>query len=275
MKKIVKIGSMLVTLSLLLSVIPGMTVKAATTYYIYCSSGTQGYNSNDGKYEYTLCTDAECTIPANITTLSGGDIIEPISGSRSVEIYKDGIQISLGTAQQDIPEGIYTYEISALVNKQNRGHIDLTTYNPSASTPGNDAKAEDKHEHNWEWVETREATMTTNGEESLCCTLCGARGESREMPNSSYGMFCKMIANRINNAAENEVIDIESDIWFTMPKYVMEALKARRDVTLNLTLKYQNQKYQLRVPAGYDMSVLEEADWYGVLYLNQFFGVAE
>ena len=279
MKKLMKLGSLLITLSLLLSTIPGMTVKAATTYYIYCSSGVIGYNSAEGKYEYTLCTDEECTIPANITTLSGGDGIEMITGSKSVELRKDGIQIAIGNGLHDIPAGTYTYEISVLVNKQNKGRIELTTYNPpaSASTSDNHTKEEDKedkHEHNWEWIQIQAATDAQDGVEAMCCTECGQQGESRTIVSSAYGVFCGETKDKITGAAENATVEMETEIWSSLPKSVMDAIKERRDLTVNLTLTYQNKEYPLSIPAGYDMSVLEEADWYGVLYLNQFFGVA-
>ena len=279
MKKLMKLGSLLITLSLLLSTIPGMTVKAATTYYIYCSSGAIGYNSAEGKYEYTLCTDEGCTIPANITTLSGGDGIKTITGSKSVELRKDGLQETIGTGLHDIPAGTYTYEISAPVNEQNRGRIELTTYNPpaSASTSDNHTKEEDKedkHEHNWEWIQIQAATDAQDGVEAMCCTECGQQGESRTIVSSAYGVFCGETKDKITGAAENATVEMETEIWSALPKSVMDAIKERRDLTVNLTLTYQNKEYPLSIPAGYDMSVLEEADWYGVLYLNQFFGVA-
>lgn len=290
MKKLMKLGSLLITLSLLLSTIPGMTVKAATTYYIYCSSGAIGYNSAEGKYEYTLCTDEGCTIPANITTLSGGDGIKTITGSKSVELRKDGLQKTIGTGLHDIPAGTYTYEISAPVNEQNRGLIELTTYNPPASAPVDPApalgepvlvdpapapeKEEDKHEHNWEWIQIQAATDAQDGVEAMCCTECGQQGESRTIVSSAYGVFCGETKDKITGAAENATVEMETEIWSALPKSVMDAIKERRDLTVNLTLTYQNKEYPLSIPAGYDMSVLEEADWYGVLYLNQFFGVA-
>jgi len=87
-------------------------------------------------------------------------------------------------------------------------------------------------------------------------------------------MFCNATADKISKAAENATVEMETEIWSSLPKSVMDAIKERRDLTVNLTLTYQNKEYPLSIPAGYDMSVLEEADWYGVLYLNQFFGVA-
>ena len=136
------------------------------------------------------------------------------------------------------------------------------------------ALEEDKHEHNWEWIQIQAATDAQDGVEAMCCTECGQQGESRTIVSSAYGVFCGETKDKITGAAENATVEMETEIWSSLPKSVMDVIKERRDLTVNLTLTYQNKEYPLSIPAGYDMSVLEEADWYGVLYLNQFFGVA-
>lgn len=182
-------------------------------------------------------------------------------------------------AHYTLPEDSEEYTVIAVVWDRSRQAILIelvsseNLQNDNRTNASDDSK--ESHEHNWEWEKTQDATDTRDGEEQLYCTICGARGESRAIANSSYGTFCNMTSDKINYAPENAIVEIETNIWSAMPKSVIEALKARRDVTVKMTLTYQNQKYPLLIPAGYDMSVLEEADWYGVLYLNQFFGVVE
>lgn len=155
-------------------------------------------------------------------------------------------------------------------------HVTLKPKSTSSAAPGEPApeKEEDKHEHNWEWIQIQAATDAQDGVEAMCCTECGQQGESRTIVSSAYGVFCGETKDKITGAAENATVEMETEIWSALPKSVMDAIKERRDLTVNLTLTYQNKEYPLSIPAGYDMSVLEEADWYGVLYLNQFFGVA-
>lgn len=182
-------------------------------------------------------------------------------------------------AHYTLPEDSETYTVIAVVWEPDSRVVLIELVSSENLENDNRTNASDdskeSHEHNWEWKKTQDATDTRDGEEQLYCTICGARGESRAIANSSCGTFCNMTSDKINYALENAIVEIETNIWSAMPKSVIEALKARRDVTVKMTLTYQNQKYPLLIPAGYDMSVLEEADWYGVLYLNQFFGVVE
>ncbi|MBQ9135829.1 MAG: hypothetical protein IJX66_07040, partial [Lachnospiraceae bacterium] len=56
---------------------------------------------------------------------------------------------------------------------------------------------------------------------------------------------------------------------------VIEAIREREDLTVKITLTHEKEQYLLVFGPNRDMSMLEEADWYGVLYLNQFFGVEQ
>ena len=259
MKKLMKLGSLLVTLSLLLSVMPGMSVHAATEY---------DYNLTVGQILYP------------------GDTIK-VGGHSGLEIYIDNVD-----RNDRIVNKVFTVEQGEQFEVKEKeeslrgggGHIvhvfQLATYTPTSSTPDNNTNAsnapekEDKHEHNWEWIQIQAATDAQDGVEAMCCTECGQQGESRTIVSSAYGVFCGETKDKITGAAENATVEMETEIWSSLPKSVMDAIKERRDLTVNLTLTYQNKEYPLSIPAGYDMSVLEEADWYGVLYLNQFFGVA-
>ena len=114
-----------------------------------------------------------------------------------------------------------------------------------------------------------------DGKEVLYCVDCDTMGSSRAINNSAYAKFCKNSSEKIRSAEENSIVEIETDIWCSVTKEVMNAIKERRDVTVNMILTNQNKKYRLSIPAECDMSVLEDADYYGVLYLNQFFEVVQ
>ncbi|MBP3604944.1 MAG: hypothetical protein J6J79_12440 [Lachnospiraceae bacterium] len=259
MKKLMKLGSLLVTLSLLLSVMPGMSVQAATGYDSHLTVGQILYpgdtitvNGHSGLVIYIDNVDRDDRIVNKVFTVEQGEQFEVKEKEESL--------------RGDAGHIVYVFR--------------LATYTPTSSTPDNNTNAsnapekEDKHEHNWEWIQIQAATDAQDGVEVMCCTECGQQGETRKIANSAYGMFCNATADKISKAAENATVEMETEIWSALPKSVMDAIKERRDLTVNLTLTYQNKEYPLSIPAGYDMSVLEEADWYGVLYLNQFFGVA-
>ena len=272
MKKLMKKGSLLITLSLLLSMMIGMSVYAT------------------GEYSFV----------GTVWTLSVGDILD--SGDKLVS---NGENMPIQLYQKD-DSGSYNYVGGSVLEENKQVYtvpagmqfivddiqfqthqigadygVYVSLYQPPVPTPDNNTNAsnapekeEDKHEHNWEWIQIQAATDAQDGVEAMCCTECGQQGESRTIVSSAYGVFCGETKDKITGAAENATVEMETEIWSSLPKSVMDAIKERRDLTVNLTLTYQNKEYPLSIPAGYDMSVLEEADWYGVLYLNQFFGVA-
>jgi len=267
MKKLMKKGSLLIVWSLLLAMMFGMSVHA-TEY--------------DLDYTGTL-TEGQILYP--------GDKLKMDASMLYFKIYIDGHEAQNRIVEETSIRHVFTvaqgehfkvvniiYDGSGYAGGKN---VYLATYTPTSSTPDNNTNAsnapekeEDKHEHNWEWIQIQAATDAQDGVEAMCCTECGQQGESRTIVSSAYGVFCGETKDKITGATENATVEMETEIWSSLPKSVMDAIKERRDLTVNLTLTYQNKEYPLSIPAGYDMSVLEEADWYGVLYLNQFFGVA-
>lgn len=245
MKKHVKKGSLLIALSLLLVMMMGMTVNAASTYWMYCFNGTQGLV--DGRYEYTLCTDEDCTTPANITTLSGGDEIkllwkDPLL-SKSVYFYVDGIQISIGTSDKEIPEGTYTYEISVI--EQNKGRIDLTTYEQAPAQDNDDSEVKD----------TKDKRKESKVEEPK---------ETEEQ------IFIKELLARVAAAKAGDTIVIDATLWHSFSATVLEELLSKEGVNYTLYYIYGGECFYITIPAG---AALEEGcEWYGPLKLNAMFG---
>ena len=273
MKKLMKKGSLLIVWSLLLAMMFGMSVHATEYDLEYMNTLTEGQILNP---DDTLKMD------------TSNFLLDIFIDSINVDdrIVVDVNDISVFTVRQG--EHFKVEDIIIDDSYPGRKSVYLVTYTPPSSTPDNNTNAapapekpapapekeEDKHEHNWEWIQIQAATDSQDGVEAMCCTECGQQGESRTIVSSAYGVFCGETKDKITGATENATVEMETEIWSSLPKSVMDAIKERRDLTVNLTLTYQNKEYPLSIPAGYDMSVLEEADWYGVLYLNQFFGVA-
>ena len=151
MKKLMKLGSLLVTLSLLLSVMPGMSVHAAT------------------EYDYYNLTVGQILYP--------GDTIIRVDSHSGLEIYIDDVYRSDRSVN-----GVFTVEQGEQFEVKEKeeslrgdmGHIvhvfQLATYTPPSSIPDNNTNAsnvsekeEDKHEHNWEWIQIQAATDAQDG----------------------------------------------------------------------------------------------------------------
>lgn len=123
---------MLVTLSLLLSVIPGMSVRAATEY--------GGYNLPVGQILYpgdTITVDSHSALVIYIDDVERDDRIV-----NNVFTVEQGEQFEVK-------------EKSEYGNNHIAHEFRLATYTHPALTPDNNTNAleaeEDKHEHNLEW----------------------------------------------------------------------------------------------------------------------------
>lgn len=260
MKKHVKKGSLLIALSLLLVMMMGMTVNAASTYWMYCFNGTQGLV--DGRYEYTLCMDEDCTTPANITTLSGGDEIKLLWKSpllsKSVKVFVDGIQISIGTGDKEIPEGTYTYEISVV--EQNIGRIDLTTYEQAPAQDNDDSEDEGDND----------SAAENNLEEDDKQVEKKKEKKPEEPKESEEQIFINELLARAAAAKAGDTIVIDATLWHSFSAKVLEELLSKEGVNYTLYYNYSGECFYITIPAG---AALEEGcEWYGPLKLNAMFG---
>ena len=267
----------LFAMALVLSMMMGMTVNAASTYYVLCARYDQGKHGD--KWSYTLCSDADHKIPANISTLSGEDIIT-VDPCGWLNIYLDE---TLETQISDyygrtytIPDGTYSYAIEK--EPDGEGKFSLTTYNQGAAGPAVPAPADEQEKkscsHGGKYSKViKEPTETEDAIIGWFCENCGERVGDEVGANSSYALFLKNIINKINNAEAGSTVEIKSEVWNTLTQEVMLALQARRDIHVVLILPYQNEDYQYVIPAGTAFDTSEM--FYGPLYLGQLFGMTK
>ena len=181
----------------------------------------------------------------------GGDqLIGTISGLLYVYIDND-LKHAAGTSYT-VPEG--TYRVSDLISDN---HVYLTSTAP--------------HVHIWEVKEVLQAADADTDAHGAWACACGAT-KNEAIPNTGFATFLKDSCDEILNAEENSTVEIDTGIWGSLRDDVIEAIKEREDLTVKITLTHEKEQYLLVFGPDRDMSVLEEADWYGVLYLSQFFG---
>ena len=184
----------------------------------------------------------------------GGDqLIGIYSGLLYVYIDND-LKHAAGTSYT-VPEG--TYRVSDLISDD---HVYLTSTAP--------------HVHIWEVKEVLQAADADTDAHGAWACACGAT-KSEAIPGTGFATFLEDSCDEILNGEENGTVEINTGIWCSLKSDVIEAIKEREDLTVKVTMSYEGEEYLLVFPAGRDMSMLEEADWYGVLYLNQFFGVEQ
>ena len=198
------------------------------------------------------------------TEVVGGDVIEV--SSAGIAVYIDGNQvyehITNDSTSYTVPAG--TYEVSdrtfTVMANYDLYSIYLTTLTP--------------HVHIWEVKEVLQAADADTDAHGAWACACGAT-KNEAIPGTGFATFLKDSCDKILNAEENGTVEINTGIWCSLKSDVIEAIKEREDLTVKVTMSYEGEEYLLVFPAGRDMSMLEEADWYGVLYLNQFFGVEQ
>lgn len=125
--------------------------------------------------------------------------------------------------------------------------------------------------HNLDYELVRPATAERDALMAQQCILCGKVFDYAEVPNSAYAAFQQEAIAAIQNARTNEVI-ISTQRWVSFHQSVFEAISQRPDVTVILRYRYQGEMYEVRIPAGADVSALaDEGGFCGFRYLNQIF----
>lgn len=119
------------------------------------------------------------------------------------------------------------------------------------------------HTHNYEWQTITEPTAEQDGLEAYVCTICGSYKES--VPVSAYSYACTDAAKKVLTAKQNDTLVLKMGRWHSYPKWFMEKLASRSDLTIKLQFEYQHKQYELTIPAGAKIDT--ECDWYGPLKL--------
>lgn len=122
-----------------------------------------------------------------------------------------------------------------------------------------------KCEHHYEWTVTTEPTETEDGVSSYICTSCGDV-EARQPISASVVIRNNLLA-AIKNAEAGTTVTFDNQAWLCYPQYVLDALKEKGNVSLKTDFTYGGVNYSFIIPAGSDYTNLEQADFYGFMYL--------
>lgn len=139
---------------------------------------------------------------------------------------------------------------------------DTDSANSSSTDSANPSKGCD---HFYEWTITTEPTETANGESSYVCTFCGDI-KARQPVSADVVIREKLLAS-IKNAQAGTTVAFNNKSWLCYPQYVLDALKEKGDVSLKTDFTYGGINYSFTIPAGSDYTNLEQADFYGFMYL--------
>lgn len=115
------------------------------------------------------------------------------------------------------------------------------------------------HEHKYSWKTLKACTDSQDGLEGYTCDTCGDVDSTRVI--SAYGMWLDSVTEQILHAEQDATVEIQTNIWNTYSKSVMDALETRSDVTLVTTFGEGEEAVTFTIPAGTTntTTIVEEA----------------
>lgn len=124
------------------------------------------------------------------------------------------------------------------------------------------------HEHSFQWVETLEATLESDGLMQHRCE-CGAVDD--EYPISASLVYFHKYCAVIQNAPQNAVVEWNSDPFRCYTRRMMEELAKRPDVSLKTTFTdTDGSRKSFTIPAG--QAPADSELFYGFTYLGNLYG---
>lgn len=220
-----------------------------------------------------------------LRNVSGGE--EKILGTTTnMEYSPSGLNAwsDCSDTETQVRPGKYDVRIKATDNTEASASIRVTvrkikTAEESKRTIHPDAlEKEEQHTHHYEWKVVREATEDQDGEIDYLCSDCG-EVEYRSMLSSFY-VFNRNLSESIRRCWKNGtlVVDATKRGWISFSSMVLQALKDRPDVMLQLKYNYKGTTYEMLIPAGqydelkklFDKSSVKDSQGNGLYcgYLN-------
>lgn len=230
--------------------IPGGT----TLYHTYQDSGAIVVYIYDDKNEDKIEEDFNNRTKAPWT--------EP-----SVETLKDSAASYISYVSVTLPAG-YTYSVKKAVWGNHFWMVRYPLKSNEEVQPVQPAQLVASHEHSFQWVETLEATLESDGLMQHRCE-CGAVDDEYRI-SASLVYFHKYCA-AIQNAPQNAVVEWNSDPFRCYTRRMMEELAKRPDVSLKTTFTdTDGSRKSFTIPAG--QAPADSELFYGFTYLGNLYG---
>lgn len=110
--------------------------------------------------------------------------------------------------------------------------------------------------HTCEWRTEKEATDEMDGISVYVCTKCGAVTDymvGGTGTTSAYAVFNRNSIDKISKAQAGETVSIDTQLWVSFTRQVMETIAGRRDITIELTFRVAGVDYVIIIPAEADV----------------------
>ena len=172
-----------------------------------------------------------------------------------------------GDVSVTLPAG-YTYSVKKAAGRNTFWMVRYPLKSNEEVQPVQPAQLVASHEHSFQWVETLEATLESDGLMQHRCE-CGAVDDEYRISASLvyFHEYCAVI----QNAPQNAVVEWNSDPFRCYTRRMMEELAKRPDVSLKTTFTdTDGSRKSFTIPAG--QAPADSELFYGFTYLGNLYG---
>ena len=166
-----------------------------------------------------------------------------------------------------LPAG-YTYSVKKAAGGNTFWMVRYPLKSNEEVQPVQPAQLVASHEHSFQWVETLEATLESDGLMQHRCE-CGAVDDEYRI--SASLVYFHKYCGAIQNAPQNAVVEWNSDPFRCYTRRMMEELAKRPDVSLKTTFTdTDGSRKSFTIPAG--QAPADSELFYGFTYLGNLYG---
>lgn len=232
----------------------GANIPGGTTLY-------HSYSDSGEVYVYIYDDEKKDKIEEDYNNRTKSPHLEPTNID---EILKQttGLNISV-----TLPGG-YTYSVEKNWGRNEFWVLRYPLKSNEEVQPVQPAQLVASHEHSFQWVETLEATLESDGLMQHRCE-CGAVDDEYRI--SASLVYFHKYCGAIQNAPQNAVVEWNSDPFRCYTRRMMEELAKRPDVSLKTTFTdTDGSRKSFTIPAG--QAPADSELFYGFTYLGNLYG---
>lgn len=184
-----------------------------------------------------------------------------------VETLYNSVGPGGGDVSVTLPAG-YTYSVKKAAGRNTFWMVRYPLKSNEEVQPVQPVQPVASHEHSFQWVETLEATLESDGLMQQRCE-CGAVDDEYRISASLvyFHEYCAVI----QNAPQNAVVEWNSDPFRCYTRRMMEELAKRPDVSLKTTFTdTDGSRKSFTIPAG--QAPADSELFYGFTYLGNLYG---
>ena len=174
---------------------------------------------------------------------------------------------SISARADEAPEG---FEITTPASKNAKLATETKNTKVANNHDSNSSSTLNHETRDYEWVVIEEATETEEGKMAHQRVDDGRVAEyilgGGTEDTSAYAVFNRNAIEKIRGTQAGETVRIETDVWSSFTREVMECIAGRRDIHVEIQYKQDDKYYLITIPANAEVpSHVEYAGFNGYL----------